>query len=352
MNILITGGCGFVGSNTAISLKTEGHQITCLDNLLRRGSELILSRVLEHGCEFIHGDIRNYEDLNKLDQNYDIMIECSAEPSVLAGINGRDAYPLININLNGAINCFEYCRRTQTGIIFLSTSRIYPYDIISSFNYIEEETRFILNENEFNYSEEGIGVDFQLNGLRSLYGATKLAAEFILKEYSNNYNIPSIINRFGVIAGPWQLGKVDQGVFTFWMANHFFKKPLNYIGYGGKGKQVRDVIHINDAIDLLKIQIKALDRYKGEIFNVGGGSFSSLSLLETTKICEELTGNKLNINSIIDNRPADLIWFKMNNSKTEAEFSWKPQRSAIKILEDIFLWMKSNESLANEIFNK
>lgn len=244
--------------------------MTCLDNLSRRGSEVILPRILDHGCSFVHGDIRNREDLLNLKGDFDIMIECSAEPSVLAGSTGSDAYYLINNNLVGAINCLEFCRVHQVSIIFLSTSRVYPYDKLDSLSYREEETRFEIEDNQDFVSRDGVCVDFPLRGVRSLYGATKLSAEYLLKEYSINYNIPSIVNRFGVIAGPWQLGKVDQGVFTYWLANHYFKRDLKYIGYGGKGKQVRDLLHIDDLIDLIKIQIKQISSYRGEIFNAGG----------------------------------------------------------------------------------
>jgi CDP-paratose 2-epimerase len=351
MNILITGGCGFVGSNLSIELKNQGHQITCFDNLSRRGSELILFRILEHGCNFIHGDIRNTEDLLKLKDYFDLMIECSAEPSVLSGSKGSDAYYLINNNLIGLINCLEYCRIHKVPIIFLSTSRVYPYDKLDSLQYLEEETRFEVADNQEYVSKNGVSVDFPLNGIRSLYGATKLSAEFILKEYSINYNIPSIINRFGVIAGPWQLGKVDQGVFTYWLANHYFKKDLKYIGYGGQGKQVRDLLHIDDLLDLIKTQIGQIAKYRGEIFNAGGSSFSSLSLLETTRLCQEITGHDVNVYSEPENRHADMIWFKSDNKLTEKEFQWSPKKDARIILTDIFNWLKNNESTFSKIFN-
>jgi len=350
MNILITGGCGFVGSNLAITLRKQGQNIHCLDNLSRRGSEFNLQRILEYDCKFIHGDIRNSDDLDKMGANYDIMLECSAEPSVLAGSKGSDAYSLINNNLIGFINCVEYCRKNSIAVIFLSTSRVYPYNKIDSFTYEELDSRFEIKNNNPFISRKGITVDFPLKGIRSLYGATKLTAEYILQEYSANYNIPSIINRVGVIAGPWQLGKVDQGVFTFWLANHYFKKPLNYIGYGGKGKQLRDLLHIDDLISLINVQLNSINKYRGQIFNVGGSSFSSLSLMETTNICQIVTGNKVNISSILQNRPADLIWYKTDNTLTTEEFNWKPQKNAEIIIQDIYLWLRQNETIFKKIF--
>jgi CDP-paratose 2-epimerase len=279
------------------------------------------------------------------------MIECSAEPSVLAGSKGSDAYYLVNNNLMGAINCFEFCRVSQLPIIFLSTSRVYPYDKLDALTYREEETRFEIEEQQEYVSRHGVSVDFPLNGTRSLYGATKLSAEYLLKEYSMNYNIPSIINRFGVIAGPWQLGKVDQGVFTYWLAHHYFKRDLKYIGYGGKGKQVRDLLHIDDVADLINLQIKRISGYRGEIFNAGGSSFSSLSLLETTSLCQEITGHEVNIYPEPANRHADMIWFKSDNNLTEKEFQWTPRRDPATILNDVFHWLRNNESAFSKIFN-
>lgn len=352
MNILITGGSGFVGSNIAIALNELGHSITCFDNLSRRGSEIILQRLIDNDCEFIHGDIRNSDDFEKLNEHYDVMLECSAEPSVLAGSKGSDAYSLINNNLIGFINCAEYCRKNSVPIIFLSTSRVYPYDKLASFTFEEQEDRFEIARNYPFISNEGVSVDFPLKGVRSLYGATKLAAEYLLQEYAHNYNIPAIINRLGVIAGPWQLGKVDQGVFTYWLANHYFKKPLNYIGFGGNGKQVRDLLHIDDLIRLIIQQINSISKYRGEIFNVGGSSFSSLSLKETTELCQEITGNKVLIKRVMENRPADLIWYKTDIALTTKEFGWKPEKNSKIILTDIHSWLNENENLFKKLFFK
>ena len=350
MNIVITGGCGFVGSNLSIDLKNQGHHVTCFDNLSRRGSEIILQRILDHGCNFLHADIRNTEDFLKLGNNFDLMIECSAEPSVLSGSRGSDAYYLINNNLVGFINCLEYCRIHKVPIIFLSTSRVYPYDKLNSLNYNEKKTRFEIADNQEYASKNGVSINFPLDGVRSLYGATKLAAEFLLKEYSINYDLPSLINRFGVIAGPWQLGKVDQGVFTYWLVNHYFKRDLKYIGYGGKGKQVRDLLHIDDLISLVNLQVGQISKYRGEIFNAGGSDFSNLSLLETTGLCQEITGNVVKIDSELTNRPADMIWYKTDNSLTEKEFNWEPRRDAKAILTDIYSWLHKNESAFSKIF--
>ena len=344
-NILITGGAGFVGSNLAIKLKEKypGSEIIALDNLKRRGSELNLTRFKEKEIKFIHGDIRNKEDFEEIGK-VDLILECSAEPSVLAGLNSSPDY-LINTNLLGTINCLELARRNDSAFIFISTSRVYPIDPINKLDYLEEETRFTLADKQTikGVSKEGISEKFPLQGARSLYGTTKLASELILEEYIYSYNIKGIINRCGVITGPWQMGKVDQGVFVLWVARHIFGGKLSYIGYGGKGKQVRDFIHIDDLFDIIDIQINNIKKFSGETYNVGGGLENSVSLQELTKVCEKITGNKIEIGKVAEDRPADLKLFISDCSKIKNLSGWKPKKNIETTVSDIVKWILDNK---------
>lgn len=217
---LITGGAGFVGSNLAIEFKNnkQNVRVVALDNLKRRGSELNIKRLAENGVEFIHGDIRNREDFEAVG-NVDIIIECSAEPSVLAGLNSSPDY-LLNTNLLGTINCLEFARKCDADFVFLSTSRVYPVKTINSLNFTETPTGFELSEEQVvvGASSKGFTEDFTLNGTRTLYGTTKLASELIIQEYIEIYGLRAIINRCGVLTGNWQMGKVDQGVIVLWVA--------------------------------------------------------------------------------------------------------------------------------------
>ena len=352
-HILITGGCGFIGSNLAVALAQDGHQITCFDNLSRRGSEILLDRVRAHGGAFAHGDIRSVEDLMRLkssfNRDFDVMIECSAEPSVLVGTQGADAVFMLNNNLVGSLNCFEMARQRGLGVLFLSTSRVYPYKPLNDLRFREGDTRFEFDDSKPGVSAKGVAIDFPLTGARSLYGATKLASEVILQEYSQQYDMPCIINRCGVIAGPWQLGKVDQGVFTYWLAQHVFGGTLKYIGFGGKGKQVRDLLHVYDLVDLVRKQIAALPNFRGEVFNAGGGAQTSLSLVETTQLCRDITGQTLEVTPDPADRPADVIWYVTDNGNTEATFDWKPARSPQTILTDIHDWLTAHKQQFQQV---
>jgi CDP-paratose 2-epimerase len=350
MTILITGGCGFIGSNLAVTLAQSGHRVVTFDNLARLGSERLRERVLAHGCSSIHGDIRSPEDLERLRNSFDLLIECSAEPSVLVGSQGSDARFMINNNLNGSVNCFEFARTRRIPVLFMSTSRVYPYNTINQCTFSEEATRFELAAPMTGISSNGISTATPLPGIRSLYGATKLASELLLQEYSAQYDLPSLINRCGVIAGPWQLGKVDQGVFTHWLAAHYFKRPLHYIGFGGQGKQVRDLLHIQDLTELIVRQVETINGFRGEIFNVGGSRVANLSLRETSAICSSLTGHSLEIGSIPETRPADLKWYITDNGTTEATFNWHPKRSPATILSDTFNWLHEHEATFRPLF--
>jgi CDP-paratose 2-epimerase len=194
-------------------------------------------------------------------------------------------------------------------------------------------------------SAAGIAETFTLEGARSLYGATKLSSELLLEEYGDMFGLNYVINRCGVITGPWQMGKADQGVFALWMGKHYFKRPLKYIGYGGTGKQVRDFISISDLADILQIQLDRMDALPHRLYNIGGGVASSLSLLETTALCEEITGNRVEIESIVENRQLDVKIYVTDNGRITADTGWSPDRTPRETMSDIFSWIQANEDL-------
>jgi CDP-paratose 2-epimerase len=342
--ILVTGGAGFVGSSLAISL-AETHpdsQIIALDSLYRRGSELNLDRLAAAGVEFVKGDVREPADLAPF-EDIDALIECSAEPSVMSGTDGNTSY-IYETNLTGAYNCLELARRSGCQFIFLSTSRVYPMKGIRAADLVEGETRFELagEQTAAGWTPAGVSEDMPLDGARTFYGATKLSAEFLCAEFAAQFGVQTVINRCGVIAGPWQMGKVDQGVFTHRMLAHEFRKPLSYIGYGGSGKQVRDLLHIDDLVELIEEQLGDPDGWAGHTFNVGGGREVSLSLREASLICARLSGNELEVGSIPDDREGDVPLYISDCSRLFAHTAWRPKRDAECVLSDIHEWIDAD----------
>ncbi len=350
--VLITGGAGFVGSSLAVSLKKTypSYEVYCLDNLKRRGSELNLERLKQGGVQFIHGDIRNIEDFDQVDADTSLIIDASAEPSVMAGIDGTPDY-LINTNLGGTINCLNLATRLKSDFIFLSTSRVYPIASIEKIMFEELPTRFSIagNQSVPGVTGDGISEQFPLDGYRSFYGATKLASEYLINEYTHFYGIKTVINRCGVIAGPWQMGKVDQGVVGLWVARHFWKKNLSYVGYGGQGKQVRDILHPEDLFELVDYQMHHMSEVNGSTFNVGGGQKTSVSLKELTTLCQEIVGNKISIEEVKETRQADIRIYVTNNSLVTRTTNWQPTRSARNIVADTFNWIRENEKTLKPI---
>ena len=351
--ILITGGAGFIGSSYAIWLARhlEGAQITAVDNLKRRGSELNLPRLRAHGIEFLHGDIRNPEDLQLDARKPEIVVECSAEPSVLAGYGAGGAY-VVQTNLVGTANCLELARRCGADVLFLSTSRVYPIAALNSIRATESDKRFEIAEAQElpGVSRRGIAETFPLHGARSLYGATKLASELLLHEYADMYGLRVVINRCGVVAGPWQMGKVDQGVFALWVAAHRFQKPLSYVGWGGEGKQVRDLLYIDDLCRLLDIELARMDALNGQVFNVGGGPEAAASLLETTAYCEMITGNRLMIRSDPKTRAGDVRLYVTDNALITAQTGWQPRFGVEQSLSAIDQWIVENEAVVRHLW--
>ncbi|HVQ59167.1 MAG TPA: NAD-dependent epimerase/dehydratase family protein [Solirubrobacterales bacterium] len=351
--LLITGGAGFVGSNLAVSLASRHPEweILALDNLYRKGSELNLPRLEQAGVEFVKGDVREPEDLRRLPE-ITALIECSAEPSVMSGVDGDSSY-LVHTNLTGAYNCLELARRDGAFLVFLSTSRVYPVAPQAELALEEAPTRFEIAAEQAvpGVSPAGISENFPLEGARTLYGATKLAAELLIEEFRAGLGVPAVIDRCGVIAGPWQMGKVDQGVFTHWMLAHRFGNPLTYIGFGGAGKQVRDLLHVDDLVDLVERQLLDPAAWDGRTVNVGGGRECSLSLAETTAICQRLTGNEVPIAPVEETRAGDVPIYLSDCTRLFSLDEWRPRRSAEQVLTDIHEWIAADEDRIAQALN-
>jgi CDP-paratose 2-epimerase len=146
-----------------------------------------------------------------------------------------------------------------------------------------------------------------------------------------------------VIAGPWQMGKVDQGFVSLWAARHLWGSQLSYTGFGGAGLQVRDVLHVQDLCDLVDRQIDRVDEWSGAVLNVGGGVAGSVSLKELTRFCQFRSGRQLAFTSVATTAPADIPYYVSDNARVTAVCGWAPQRSVEALLDDVFAWLRTEE---------
>ena len=325
MKILITGGCGFIGSNIAIFLKNKINKLTIhsLDNLSRNSSKINLNRLKKHKIKNFNINICDKSKIELL-KRYDFIIDCCAEAAVEA--SKLDSERVFFTNLVGTFNILEKAKKDKSKIIFLSTSRVYSIKKILS---------KVKNINKKNYNFK-INENFSKKSPISLYGFTKLSSEKLIEEYSFSNDIKYIINRFGVVSGPWQFGKQDQGFISLWLWRFINKKKLSYIGFGGLGNQVRDVIHVQDVCELILEQIKRIKKINNKIFNVGGGLNNKISLKELTIKSRQITKNNIRIGKITKTSNYDIPYYVTDNKKIYNFYKWRVKRDLDTIINDTF----------------
>ena len=322
---MITGGCGFIGSNIAIFLKNNINNLTIhsLDNLSRNSSKVNLNRLKKQKIKNFNLNISNKSKINSL-AKYDFIIDCCAEAAVEA--SKLESERVFFTNLVGTFNILEKAKKDKSKIIFLSTSRVY------SIKKLLSKAKDI-NKKKYNFK---INENFSKKSPISLYGFTKLSSEKLIEEYSFSNNIKYIINRFGVVSGPWQFGKQDQGFISLWLWKFINKGKLNYIGFGGFGNQVRDVIHVYDICELILEQIKKINKINNKIFNAGGGLNNSISLKELTVKSKEITKNNINIGKIVKTSNYDIPYYVTDNKKIYSFYKWRVKRNLDIIINDTF----------------
>ena len=340
MKLLITGGAGFVGANLAVYFAAQGQQVTALDNLVRRGSELNLPRLRAAGVTFLHGDIRCTEDWPQ--ERFDIVLDTAAQPSAIGGYT-NPAYDLSN-NITAAWQVLEYCRRSDTALIFWASNKVYPGSVINAMPYKSLSTRY--------YPTQAVKTTTPLDGGdRSIYGATKLSVDLMIQEYVDAFKVRAIVNRFSCLAGPWQYGKTEQGWVAWWVIAHQLQVPLRYIGY--EGKQMRDVLFVQDLCLLIERQATQLvsGGYTGStVFNVGGGRRNLLSLRDCTTLCQRLTGHTVEITEEEEPRRADFRTYCSDIEPVCHEFAWEPMVSIEEGVGEIYTWVREQEDLLRTLY--
>ena len=340
MKILITGGCGFVGSNLALFLKRKGFTVHTLDNLTRKGSKYNSNLLKKQKIKNYKINISNIKKIKSLPK-YDLILDCCAEAAV--EISKNDFDKVINTNLIGTINILKKSKNDKSKIIFISSSRIYP---------LEEMKKVVKNKNlksKIKISKMFSEKD-KIIGPKTIYGLTKLCSEMLIEEFSYAYKLKYLINRCGVISGPLQFGKQDQGFVSLWIWRHLNKKKLSYIGYGGYGNQIRDVLHIDDLSELILLQIKNINKINNKLFTVGGSKTSYTSLSQLTKLCQKITGNKIKMGKVSKTSSYDIPYYLSDNTHVSNTYRWKPKRNINQVVMDTFMWLKNNKSIIKKYF--
>ena len=326
--IFITGICGFVGSNLANYFQSQGYKVYGIDNLSRKGSEKNLNLL----------KLKNFQPFKKK-INFHIFVHCAALTSVLDGINNNSAEFLYKNNILSTLHSLKLCNFLRSKFIYISSSRVYSISKINQIRLQIKKNGFQLKKNMLTgITSKGINEDFSTEPPLSLYGSSKLMCENLVQEYCMFNKIPFVINRCGLVAGSGQFYKGDQGIISYWINLWKKNKKLKYVGFGGKGYQVRDCLHPLDLANLLKKQINFLRKknLKKTIFNVSGGMLSSFSLKELSIWCEKNISSQ-KIRYIKKTRPFDLKWIVLDNRKAKKIFKWKIKFSKYKIFRDINL---------------
>lgn len=348
MRVLVTGACGFVGSRLLRRLResTEGWTLLGMDNLCRMGSERNRPVLKELGVGFFHGDVRCSSDFDNVPP-VDWVIDAAANPSVLAGVDGQSSSrQVIEHNLQGTVNILEYCRRHGAGFVLLSTSRVYGVEPLSALPVREVGNRFELSADQdlpAGASARGVSEEFSTVPPLSLYGVSKKMSEDLALEYASAFDLPVHINRCGVMAGAGQFGRADQGIVAFWIHSWRERRRLRYLGFGGRGLQVRDVLHPDDVASLVVSQMQQGEvEGRPRVLNVAGGLESTFSLAELSAWCEQRFGYRHEVVEDGSERRFDIAWLALDDSKARALWQWRPEISRDAIFSEVAAFAEAN----------
>ncbi|HUP78730.1 MAG TPA: NAD-dependent epimerase/dehydratase family protein, partial [Pirellula sp.] len=293
---------------------------------------------------FIHCDLRLSSDVDQLPQ-VDWVVDASANSSVLAGHGSfGSSRQAIENNLLTTINLLEYCKSHRSGLLLMSSSRVYSIPSIRQLKLEEREDHFSISVPEQLREvccEEGVTESFPTSPPLSLYGATKLTSEILALEYASAYGFPVWINRCGILAGAGQFGRPDQGIVAYWIHSWFERLPLRYVGFRGLGLQVRDCLHPSDLGDLLLRQMAYSGTSTYRVFNASGGIDHHFSLAQLSQWCNKRFGDHI-VGADLAERHADVPWLALDNTRTKETFAWQPQITLNEIFSEIADFAEQN----------
>lgn len=335
MKILITGGCGFIGCNAAQRFLQTGHAVAVVDDLSRRGSRRNLNWLREQGeFEFIEGDVRDTAFVAEIvkRQQADVCLHLAAQVAVTTSV--VDPRRDFEINAFGTFNVLEAIREHSPETILLNASTNKVYGKLPALELHEEPQRYSLPDLPGGVSEEQ-PLDFH-----SPYGCSKGAAEQYVIDYHRIYGVRTVNFRQSCIYGYRQFGVEDQGWVAWFTIAHLLGKPVTIYG---TGKQVRDVLFIDDLLDCYLAAITSIEKVAGSTLNIGGGRDNTLSLLELLALLREHSGSAV-IHSFADWRPGDQPVYVSDISRAEELLQWRPQIGVSDGVARLYQWVSDNRS--------
>lgn len=340
MRYLITGGCGFLGTNLASEVISRGDELFVFDNLSRDGSSKNLDWLRQLGeFKFFHGDIRLINDIESVVKEVrpDVVFHLAGQVAMTTSL--QDPRRDFEVNVVGSFNLLESLRQYAQNAVVIYSSTNKVYGDLENFEYIEKATRYEVKDLEFGF-DESVKLDF-----RSPYGCSKGAADQYMLDYSRNFGINTIVFRHSSIFGGRQFSTYDQGWVGWFVSQALLtksgelKKPFTI---SGDGKQVRDVLFASDLINCYFMAANNVKSCSGKAFNIGGGMANSLSLLELFSILEK----ELDVKLIFEQLPwrsNDQRVFVADVRSAKQAFGWQPQVDKVSGIKKMISWVKDND---------
>lgn len=341
MKIVITGGAGFIGTNLAASMAEEGHEVILFDNLSRKGTAENAQWLTDkyQNVTLRQGDLRTDQAImDEIVVDADAVYHLAGQVAVTTSV--EDPRADFDINALGTFNLLEAIRlhaKKNPVLIYSSTNKVYGG---------MEEVKIAEQNGRYMYEDypNGIAED-QLIDFHSPYGCSKGAADQYVRDYARIYGLRTVVFRQSCIYGPRQFGIEDQGWVAWFTIATLADRDITIYG---DGKQVRDVLFVEDLVRAFKMATEQIDKTAGRIYNIGGGIANTMSLLELVDFLKEYHGKEINP-SFGEWRPGDQPVYISDIRKAKEEFGWEPQVTAREGVKQLTEWVRANKDLFEKV---
>lgn len=334
---LITGGAGFVGVNLADRLLSEGRSVMVFDNLSRAGVQRNLEWLQVRYPDRLHtmiNDIRDKTAVQKAVEGAEMIFHFAAQVAVTSSL--IDPFHDFEVNAFGTLNLLESIRNSahRPPLVFTSTNKVYG-DL--------EDIKMVMNCSRYHPESDeirlhGISEARNLN-FHSPYGCTKGVADQYILDYARTFGLKTVVFRMSCIYGPHQFGTEDQGWVAHFVIQSLKKNPITLYG---DGKQVRDILFVEDLVNAFVLAQQNIHAISGNAFNIGGGPKNTVSLLELVNMISEISGIKLRI-KFDAWRPSDQKYYVSNFNKFSRATGWTPKYSTLEGVTKLFNWLQQND---------